>query len=103
MTDKHSVRTPEYEEIIKRYDGYSLNSESNIIELNGHSGRHTNVYHDYILEAIIALDAAANGFIDIFIKGMEEIGKIVKGNPGLPYAKKSDRIWRKENEGTEPG
>ena len=38
-----------------------------------------------------------------FIKGMEEIGKIVRDNPGLPYAKKIDWIWRKENEGTEPG
>ena len=48
---KHSTKTSEYKEIADRYN-YSLDHKSNHLQLQGHRGRHTNAYHDFITVAI---------------------------------------------------
>ena len=54
--------------------------------LEGHRGRHTNAYHDFITVVITELDVLADGSIDAFIKGMQILGEFVKENWWLPYA-----------------
>ena len=53
----------------------------------GHSGRHTNAYHDTMLFYMTELDALANGASDVFMAGIEMIAVFLIENPGLPYAK----------------
>ena len=85
ISNKHSTKDIECKEIAERYN-YSLDHPSNIVELKGHRGRHTNAYHDFIAAAIKELDIIAAGSIDAFIQGMEVLGEFVAENWWLPYA-----------------
>ena len=85
ISDKHSTKTIEYKEIVDRYN-YSLDHNSNIVPLQGHRGRHTNAYHDFVAIAVTELDTIAAGSIDAFIQGMEILGKFIQENWWLPYA-----------------
>ena len=84
ITNKHQTRPIECKEIIDRYN-YSLDHPSNLVPLQGHRGRHTNAYHDFITVVITELDVIADGSIDIFIEGMEILGKFIEENWWLPY------------------
>ena len=86
ITNKRNVNPIECQEIINQYN-YSLNHPSNIVPLEGHSGRHTDAYHDFITVAITELDAIAAGSTDAFFKGMEVLGKYIQDNSWLPYAR----------------
>ena len=85
ITNKHKTKPIECKEIIDRYN-YSLNHASNLVELKGHRGRHTNAYHDFITVVIKELDIIADGSIDIFIEGMEKLGEFILDNWWIPYA-----------------
>ena len=69
-----------------RYD-MALNSEENLVSLPGHKGRHTNVYHEFMLCTLISLDYLAAGSKELFYEGMKIIGDFILDNIGLPYAK----------------
>lgn len=75
-----------YKEITDRYN-YSLDHKSNIVLLEGHRGRHTNAYHEFMLFAITQLDILAPGDLAVFIDGMWVINGFILDNPQLPYAK----------------
>ena len=75
------------QEILTRYN-YDLNHPSNIVPLEGHRGRHSNAYHEYIYGEILSLDTYSEGNLNYFIEGMYELGKFIKKHPQLPYAKK---------------
>ena len=60
LSDKNTTYTPQYKEITDRYN-YSLDHESNLVSLSGHRGRHTNVYHEFMLFALNEIDAIAMG------------------------------------------
>ena len=85
ITNKHQTRPIESKEIIDRYN-YSLDHPSNLMPLQGHRGRHTNAYHDFITVVIKELDIIADGSIDIFIEGMEKLGEFILDNWWIPYA-----------------
>ncbi len=86
ISNKRKVNPIECQEIIDRYN-YSLNHPSNIVPLQGHSGRHTDAYHAFINNPITELDTIAAGSTDAFIKGMDVLGKFIEDNPWLPYAR----------------
>lgn len=86
LSDKHKTYTPQYKEIADQYN-MSLNSIENIVILQGHHGRHTNVYHNFMLGTIISLDIIANRNPEIFREGFAVIAAFLKENPGLPYAR----------------
>ena len=86
FSNKNQQYTPQFKEIADRYD-YSLNSQENIVALAGHSGRHTNAYHDTMLFYMTELDAIAAGNSDLFMTGIGIISSFLKDNPWLPYAK----------------
>ena len=86
ISNKNSTKTIECKEIIERYN-YSLDHISNIVDLRGHRGRHTNAYHEYITYVIKELDVIAEGSIDVFIDGMKMLGEFIQKNWWLPYAR----------------
>ena len=86
ISNKSRIFTPQYKEITERYN-MSLDIEINIIPLEGHSGRHTNVYHNFILMSLHELDAIANGSQQIFYEGFEVLVEFIRENPWLPYAR----------------
>ena len=86
ISDKHSIKTSEYQAIADRYN-YSLNDKTNIVELPGHRGRHSNAYHDFVAVAIKDLDAIAVGNADVFVEGMKVLGEFILDYPWLPYAR----------------
>ena len=86
FSDKNKTYTPQYKEIAERYD-MSLNSQENMLYLQGHKGRHTNAYHDLMLTTLKNLDLIANGNPSIFYEGMAIIKAFIELNPALPYAK----------------
>jgi RHS repeat-associated protein len=77
---------PQYQEIIDR-NNYSLDHESNLVTLEGHRGRHTNAYHDFMIFAITELDTIAAGDPSVFIEGMKKIGGFVLEHSWIPYAR----------------
>ena len=85
-SNKNKTYTPQFKEIFDRYN-MSLNAEENIIPLEGHSGRHTNAYHNFILMSLSELDAIARGNSQLFYEGFMLIVDFVRDNPWLPYAK----------------
>lgn len=86
FSDKSKVYTPQYKEIMDRYD-MALNNDLNIVSLKGHYGRHTNASHQFMLCSLITLDYMAAGNKMLFFEGMRAIKAFVSENPGLPYAK----------------
>ena len=92
-TEKHHVAsnknqryTPQYKEIFDRYN-MLLNAKENIVPLEGHSGRHTNAYHNFIFTSLCELDAIAKGNSQVFYEGFMVIVDFLRENPWLPYAK----------------
>ena len=86
FSDKNKTYTPQYKEIANRYN-YSLSQQENIVELEGHHGRHTNAYHEYMLQSIKALDIYANGDSVEFLRGIAAIAELLRENKWLPYAR----------------
>ena len=86
ISNKHSTKDIECKEIAERYN-YSLDHPSNQVALQGHRGRHTNAYHDFMAVAITELDAIAAGSTDAFIQGMKVLGEFNEEYWWLPYAR----------------
>ena len=86
FSNKNKTYSPQYQEILDRYN-MSLDSQENIVELGGHRGRHTNVYHDFMLNALIGADQIAQGNLDEFYIGFMIIVDFLLTHQGLPYAK----------------
>ncbi len=74
-------------EIITDYN-YSLDDSSNIVSLEGHRGRHTNAYHEFIYYAIEELNSLAKGSYELFVEGMKVLGEFIQEYSWLPYARK---------------
>ena len=89
LSDKHKIFTPQYEEIIEKY-GLSLADDWNI-ELLPHQGRHTNYYHEYILERIYEIDDIAQGDRTIFLQLFEGVKNYIRSNHDMMYKE----YWRK--------
>ena len=81
-----AVFSPPAAQCADRYD-MALNSKENIVPVRGHQGRHTNVYHEFMMCTLISLDYLAAGSKTLFYQGMEITAEFIANNPGLPYAK----------------
>ena len=87
--EKHHVLSKyrkQFTEITDNY-GMDLDSETNIVELPGHRGRHTDFYHDLMMECLTIVDQVANRNEALFYEGFKIIYDYVKDHPWLPYAK----------------
>ena len=65
----------------------SLDKGDNIIPMDGHRGRHTKAYHNFMLGSIKELDSIAQGDAGLFTTGFHLIVQFLKDNPWLPYAR----------------
>ena len=86
LTNKSKKYTPKFKQITDKY-GLDLNESWNIKKVSNHMGRHTNSYHEFMLENVSKLDAQANGNISIFEKGFKELAEYVSSNPSILYNK----------------
>ena len=86
FSNKHSRYTPQYKEIMER-NNMTLTQKENIIALEGHSGRHTTAYHEFMLNALINLDSLSGGNASVFYEGFMLIVRFLMDNSWLPYAK----------------
>lgn len=83
LSNKHSFFTPQFESIVNRF-GLKLSESWNIIPLEDHHGRHTNAYHQYVLEEIIRI-AESSSNAAAFLKGFQIVVDALNNNPHLPY------------------
>lgn len=67
--------------------GLSLDDPWNVIPLENHKGRHTNVYHEYVLGALHSIDQIAKGNQAEFLYGFSILVDIIQSNSWLPYAR----------------
>ena len=86
FSDKNIKYSPTYQEIFDIY-GISLNDSKYIVQVEGHSGRHSNTYHHIMIFAINMLDSVANGNYEIFSNGLDDLGKYIQQNWWVPYIK----------------
>ena len=86
FSDKNKKYTPQYQEIADRYN-YSLSQQENIVDLQGHHGRHTNAYHEFMLTSLRALEVYADGNTARFLEAILAIADYIRENPWLPYAR----------------
>ena len=86
FSNKNKKYTPQYKEIADRYN-YSLSQQENIVALEGHHGRHSNAYHNYMLQCLKALDIYAAGDSAEFLRGIAAIADLIIEKPWIPYAK----------------
>lgn len=86
FSDKNKKYSPTYQKIFDKY-GISLNDSKNIVQVEGHSGRHSNTYHHIMIFAINMLDSVANGNYEIFSNGLDDLGKYIQQNWWVPYIK----------------
>ena len=87
LSNKSKTYTSEFQAITDNY-GLSLNGTWNTAYMEGHRGRHTNAYHDFMLEQLEAIDAIAQGNYDDFIYGFSILKQFVIENNWLPYARR---------------
>ncbi|MBZ9686133.1 AHH domain-containing protein [Clostridium estertheticum] len=85
LTNKSKTYTPQITAVIAKYN-LDLNREWNL-EYMEHIGRHCNKYHDYMLEAITAIDELANGDTQKFLSGFNIVKDYIIKNPDKLYNK----------------
>ena len=83
ISNKNKTYTPRYTEITDQF-GLDLNDSWNIIPLQNHHGRHTNAYHEYVLNTISEI-ASHSSDQTAFLKGFQVLVDALKNNPRLPY------------------
>ena len=80
--------TEAYERIFKKA-GMSLEDDANKMRLEGHSGAHTKVYKQYVLEALQeateGLQENTKAFEDAVIKSLGELKSELLNNPRMPF------------------
>ena len=84
LSNKNKKYTPQFEAITNKY-GLDLNKSWNIRPLTGHRGRHTNAYHEYMLDQIRSIDAIANGDKAQFLSSFNKIIDLISNNPAMAY------------------
>ncbi len=87
LSNKHDYWTDTFKKVTDNY-GLDLNGEWNQAMIPGHSGRHTDTYHQWIYNQLLRVDKLANGnklkFLELF---KERIITPVLKDPGLLYKK----------------
>ena len=84
LSNKSKKYTPQFKEITDQY-GLNLNKDWNIRPLKGHRGRHTNAYHDYMLDELKKIHAVAQGDKGKFLNEFNKVINKVMDNPSMAY------------------
>ena len=86
LSNKNSTYTPQYEAVTARYNA-ELEQPWNTEHMSGHRGRHTNAYHDFMLQMLYEIDYIAQGDPRLFHEGFSVLKDYVLENPWITYAK----------------
>ena len=86
LSNKNSTYTPQYEEVTDRYYA-ELDQSWNTEYMSGHRGRHTNAYHNFMLQMLCEIDNVAQGDPRLFYEGFSILKDYVLQNPWITYAK----------------
>lgn len=93
-TNKNKIYTPQMEQIVDEY-GLNLNESWNR-ELLPHSGRHPNIYHEFVLDGMKNASIKANGNKDLFLQLFElNVKQPIRSNPNMLY-----KNWWRNNPNT---
>ena len=84
MTNKNKKYTPQFNDIVQKY-GLKPNQSWNIRTVSNHVGRHTNRYHDFILQRVKSIDVVASGNKDVFLKYFGKLADYVVSHPKIMY------------------
>lgn len=87
FSNKNTVYTPRYEEIVVDKYGLDLNGKWNVRVLDNHRGRHTNKYHEFMECMLYEIDNIACGDLDEFLFGVGLLEDYIEGNAWIPYAR----------------
>lgn len=82
-SDKSKTYTPQFEEITDKY-GLDLDDDWNK-KMLPHQGRHSNEYHEYVLENMKQFDAVAQGDKDTFLQLFDGLKNEISDNPDMLY------------------
>lgn len=86
-TNKNEEYTKQFEEILKAYEGLSLEDSWNMDYVDPHIGRHSNEYHEFVLEQMRNIAEDADGDVEKFKKLFKKrVVDVVQNNPGMLYA-----------------
>jgi hypothetical protein len=65
--------------------GMSLQDEENLLDLAGHAGRHSNEYHQYVLDTLNDATKGLSGpaFREALVNALNELKNELLANPGM--------------------
>ncbi len=65
--------------------GMSLGDEENLVELVGHAGRHSNEYHQYVLEKLTNATGGLSGsaFREALVNALNQLKNELLANPEM--------------------
>ena len=86
LSNKNKKFTPKFQEITNKYK-LDLNKPWNIEPVQDHLGRHTNKYHEFMLEQIQSFDAQANGNLERFMELFNGLKAQIHANTSMLYMK----------------
>ena len=73
ISNKNKTFMADYKNVTDRYD-LDIDEDWNLIYLNNHRGRHTNVYNRFTIKAINMVDSIAKGNPALFTEGIRQYG-----------------------------
>ena len=94
VTENHHMFTninkkykPQFNKILGKYH-LSTSGKWNIWPVAKHRGRHTDMYHEFMLQQLKAIDVVAAGDINKFQKHFNNLAQYVTNHPEVLYKKK---------------
>lgn len=84
LSNKNSKYTPQFREVTDKYK-LSLDGDWNTIIMENHRGRHTNAYHEFMLDMAYFIDDVAQGSLELFLEGFKLLADFVVQNNWIPY------------------
>ena len=84
LSNKNKTYTPKFKEVTNKYN-LNLNGKWNVQNLENHIGRHTNNYHEYMLQQIQSFDKIANGNKDVFMSLFDGLKDVISANQWMMY------------------
>ena len=86
LSNVNKTYTPQYKEVTDKYY-LELDQNWNKVDLSHHRGRHTKVYHEFMLTMLREVDSVAKGDLDLFMEGFRIIAEFLVENDWIPYAR----------------
>ena len=86
FSPKNKKYAPQFQMILDDY-GLDMNDPWNQERIDGHKGRHTNDYHEFMLKMAEEIDKIAEGNVDMFLEGFAILTDFIQSNSWIPYGK----------------